>query len=163
MSHDPDRRLRTVLAVVGVAAGVANVILGTLLVPNAGGNRWLYAPVWGLPAVWAAGVLWLLPPGERKRYSLPWLAFAVALVAVVVTVAMIGGLVVRWAGGEAGWRYADLLFALALVFFNFFAWPAGLNCLGYLAVVGARRLWRMARDDTRDEAGSSDDTSARKD
>ena len=57
MPPNPNRDIGTVLVVIGVVAGVLNMVLGTVLLPNAGGNKWLYAPVWGLPAFWAAGLM----------------------------------------------------------------------------------------------------------
>ena len=146
---DPDRTLRRVLAVVGVAAGVAGMVLGTVLMPNAGGNKWVYAPVWGLPAFWAAGVLWLLRPVEVKRYSqAEVVASGAAFVAVFTTALLVIGLVADWV--RLGMTQVAITTSRVtpMPFFTCCGWPAGVICLPVLLVLLGKQVFRaFAADD----------------
>ncbi len=148
-------RSRVAWSAFGLALGTAAIVLGSVVASR---FRWSFAvvPVFGLPALWAAGAAWRFRPqphlhyGSGKPLLLGSIGTAYALTVLVV-------LTLTWElMREPSDRPAAVenpLTVWAAIGFPCLGIPAGLICLLYLIGSGLLSLWLDTGDDTPGDEG----------
>jgi hypothetical protein len=145
-------RVRLVWTAFGLALGTVAIALGLVVASR---PWWSFAvvPIFGLPALWAAGAVWWFRPkphihyGSGKPLLLGSIGSAYALT-VLIVLALVWE-VVREPSGRSP-SVENPLVTWAVVFFVSLGIPAGMVCLLYLIGSGLLSLWLNTEDDTPD-------------
>jgi hypothetical protein len=150
-TQTPRGRIRLLWStiVAGIVGGGVCMLFGTMLWPPVRLAS-VYAPLWGLPGLWAAAALYLLKPLVNdwdRQWTAAEFTFMFAFVATATTVAMAFGFIAEWLRMLAtpGQKFNPMRehIKTAYAFFNCCGWPAGLICFGFILKDTSRRILRM--------------------